>query len=69
MPIALAAMYNDVVICHVQAGDKSGHIDDITRMALAKISHLHFPATKNAEKRLIKLGEEKFRILEWALPN
>ena len=64
MPIALAAMYNDVVICHVQAGDKSGHIDDITRMALAKISHLLFPATKNAEKRLIKLGEEKYLLLQ-----
>tara|TARA_B100000530_G_scaffold336263_1_gene290481 strand:+ start:155 stop:1282 length:1128 start_codon:yes stop_codon:yes gene_type:complete len=69
MPIALTAMYNDVVICHVQAGDKSGHIDDVTRMALAKISHLHFPATEVAKKRLIKLGEEKFRIFKVGAPQ
>ena len=69
MPIALAALYNDVVICHVQAGDKSGHIDDVTRMALAKISHLHFPATSIAKNRLIKMGEEKFRIHKVGAPQ
>ena len=69
MPIALAALYNDIVICHVQAGDKSGHIDDITRMALAKISHLHFPATRIAKNRLIKMGEEKFRIHKVGAPQ
>ena len=69
MPIALASLYNDVVICHVQAGDKSGHIDDITRMALAKISHIHFSATEKACKRLIKMGEEKFRIHKVGAPQ
>lgn len=69
MPIALASLYNDVVICHVQAGDKSGHIDDITRMALAKISHIHFSATERAYRRLIKMGEEKFRIHKVGAPQ
>jgi GDP/UDP-N,N'-diacetylbacillosamine 2-epimerase (hydrolysing) len=69
MPIAIAALYNDVAIFHVQAGDKSGHIDNTTRMVLAKISHLHFPATEIAKKRLIKLGEEKFRIHKVGAPQ
>ena len=47
------------MIAHVQAGDRSGHIDDMTRMALAKLCHVHFPATKLAAERLLKLGEEK----------
>ena len=59
---AIACVYNDIPVAHVQAGDKSGHIDDITRMALAKLVHIHFPATETATKRLIKMGEEKFRI-------
>ena len=46
------------LVAHVQAGDRSGHIDDMTRMALAKLCHLHFPATKLAADRLIKLGEQ-----------
>ena len=46
-------------LAHIQAGDRSGHIDDMTRMTLAKLAHLHFPATKKAFDRLINLGEEK----------
>ena len=51
IPFAIACSYrNDVLLAHVQAGDRSGHIDDMTRMALAKLSHIHFPATKIAKK-------------------
>jgi len=63
MGIAISCCYKEnIILAHVQAGDRSGHIDDMTRMALAKLSHLHFPATKKAYQRLIKLGEEKNRI-------
>ena len=34
----------------------------MTRMALSKLCHIHFPATKKAKQRLLKLGEEKNRI-------
>ena len=63
MAIAIGCSYNkNILLAHVQAGDRSGHIDDMTRMALAKLSHLHFPATEMAYKRLLKLGEDKKRI-------
>ena len=63
MAIAISCSYNPgTLLAHVQAGDKSGHIDDMTRMALSKLCHIHFPATKKAKQRLIKLGEEKNRI-------
>lgn len=63
MSIAISCCYRaNILLAHVQAGDRSGHIDDMTRMALAKLAHLHFPATKKAYSRLIKLGEEKRRI-------
>jgi len=61
--VAIACCYrNNCLLAHVQAGDRSGHIDDMTRMALAKLCHIHFPATKKAKNRLIKLGEQKKRI-------
>ena len=66
---AISCVYNDIPVAHVQAGDKSGHIDDITRMALAKLVHIHFPATETAKKRLIKMGEEKFRIFKVGAPQ
>ena len=63
MSVAICCCYkNNILLCHVQAGDRSGHIDDMTRMALAKLAHLHFQATKKAYNRLIRLGEEKKRI-------
>jgi UDP-N-acetylglucosamine 2-epimerase (non-hydrolysing)/GDP/UDP-N,N'-diacetylbacillosamine 2-epimerase (hydrolysing) len=67
--VAISCIFNDKIICHVQAGDKSGHIDDLTRMTLAKLCHVHFPATDQAKKRLIKLGEEKFRIHKVGAPQ
>ena len=67
--VAIACTYSNHVIAHVQAGDRSGHIDDITRMTLSKLCHVHFPATLVAKKRLIKLGEEKFRIHKVGAPQ
>ena len=70
IPFAISCSYrNDVLLAHVQAGDRSGHIDDMTRMALAKLCHIHFPATILAQKRLIKLGEQKKRIFLVGAPQ
>ena len=62
MGIAISCSYNNYAIAHVQAGDRSGHIDDMTRMAISKLAHIHFPATKKAYNRLLRLGEQKKRI-------
>ena len=67
--VAIAATYSNQAIGHVQAGDRSGHFDDLTRMTLAKLCHLHFPATKLAAKRLVKLGEQRFRIYKIGAPQ
>ncbi len=70
MSFAIGCSYNqNIVLAHIQAGDRSGHIDDMTRMALAKMAHLHFPATKIAYDRLIKLGEERKRIFLVGAPQ
>ncbi len=70
MSIAISCCYtNKVALAHIQAGDRSGHIDDMTRMALSKLSHIHFPATKKAYNRLIKLGEDKRRIFLVGAPQ
>jgi GDP/UDP-N,N'-diacetylbacillosamine 2-epimerase (hydrolysing) len=70
MSIAICCTYNpNIILAHVQAGDRSGHIDDITRMTLAKMCHVHFPATKKAYQRLIKLGEQKNRIFLVGAPQ
>ena len=47
---------------HIQAGELLEMIDGVARHAIGKFAHLHFASNKDAANRLIKLGEEKFRI-------
>jgi GDP/UDP-N,N'-diacetylbacillosamine 2-epimerase (hydrolysing) len=63
------AAYMNIPIAHIQAGELSGNIDGQARHAIGKFTHLHFAANKDSEKRLIKLGEEKFRIHNVGAPQ
>lgn len=62
LTLCVAAAYMGLPIAHVQAGDKSGHIDDAARYAIAKLAHVHFASCPDSAERLRRLGEEEFRI-------
>lgn len=49
-------------ICHIQAGERSGNIDGMSRHAIARYSHLHFAANEDAVNRLVKSGEDESRV-------
>jgi GDP/UDP-N,N'-diacetylbacillosamine 2-epimerase (hydrolysing) len=66
---AIAAAYSYIPIAHIQAGEKSGNIDGTTRHAIARFAHIHFASNKDAADRLIKSGEEKFRIFNVGAPQ
>jgi UDP-hydrolysing UDP-N-acetyl-D-glucosamine 2-epimerase len=57
MSTALAAAYMNIPVAHTMGGEVSGNIDESIRHAVTKMWHIHFPASKDAEKRIIKLGE------------
>ncbi len=59
---SIVCAYTNTPIAHIQAGELSGNIDGVARHAIGKFAHLHFASNKDAANRLIKLGEEKFRI-------
>lgn len=65
----IAAGYANVPVAHIQAGELSGIIDGQARHAIGKFSNLHFASNYDAYKRLIKLGEEKFRVKEVGAPQ
>lgn len=65
----IAASYMNVPTAHIQAGDKSGHIDDIARMAIAKFAHLHFASCEESAERVRRLGEQEFRIFNVGAPQ
>ncbi|HER26352.1 MAG TPA: UDP-N-acetylglucosamine 2-epimerase (hydrolyzing) [Rhodospirillales bacterium] len=59
---ALAGAYMYTPVCHIQAGERSGNIDGVARHAIGKFAHLHLAANEDAAERLIKLGEQPFRV-------
>lgn len=62
LPVAISATYMNIPIAHLEGGEVSGSIDESIRHAITKLSHLHFPASKEAAKRIEKLGENRDRI-------
>ena len=62
---ALVGAHLNIPVIHIHGGDQgdnAGHIDDSTRHAITKFSHLHFVATKQSAERIVKMGEEKWRV-------
>ena len=62
LAMCITASYMNIRIAHIQAGDKSGHIDDLSRGAISKFAHLHF-ASSTSCKRLASWGEDKKEFL------
>jgi UDP-hydrolysing UDP-N-acetyl-D-glucosamine 2-epimerase len=61
---AAAGCIAGLVVAHIHGGDRAlGQVDDTLRHAITKLSHLHFPATPGAARRLTKLGEDSRRIV------
>ena len=52
-----------IPVAHIAGGAVTrGAIDDGFRHAISKLSHLHFPETRIQADRLVRLGEEAWRI-------
>lgn len=66
---AIAGAYTYIPVGHIQAGEVSGNIDGAARHAIGKLAHVHFASNKDAEERLIKLAEEKFRVFNTGAPQ
>ena len=67
---AAAAHVSGVAVAHVHGGDRAaGQIDDSLRHAITKLAHVHFPATKTSEQRIVKLGEDPWRIHRCGSPG
>ncbi len=69
LTLCVAAAYMGLPIAHIQAGDKSGHIDDAARYAIAKLAHIHFASCDDSAERLRRLGEQDFRIFNVGAPQ
>ena len=60
----VAAAHMNIPVAHIHGGDSTtgGCIDEQIRHAITRFAHIHFPATPKSAERLIKMGEEPWRI-------
>lgn len=63
---AMTASYMNIPVIHFAGGDHTnpvgGNIDEQVRHATSKFSHVHFTMRAEHTERLLKLGEEPWRI-------
>ena len=60
---AYCGAYLGIPVAHYAAGDRAtGNVDDFVRHAISRLAHLHFTLTEDARERLIKSGEQPWRV-------
>jgi len=62
---AISSYLKKIPIIHYEGGDKTegGALDDNIRHAITKISNIHITSNQESQKRIIKMGEEKWRCV------
>jgi UDP-hydrolysing UDP-N-acetyl-D-glucosamine 2-epimerase len=67
---ASVALALRIPMAHIEGGEISqGAIDDSVRNALTKLAHIHFTSTETAQRRVIAMGEEPWRVHRAGAPS
>jgi UDP-hydrolysing UDP-N-acetyl-D-glucosamine 2-epimerase len=67
---AVAAAPLNIPVAHLHGGERSeGAIDELFRHAITKLSHLHFASTTEYAQRIIRMGEEPWRVTVSGAPG
>jgi len=60
---AIAATTMNIPVAHIAGGDVGmGDIDHVMRHAITKLAHLHFTMSDQSRHRVMKMGEEPWRV-------
>jgi len=59
---AIVGAYLAIPVAHIHGGDVSSTVDEFARHAITKLSCIHFAVTKKSAERIVKMGEEKWRV-------
>jgi GDP/UDP-N,N'-diacetylbacillosamine 2-epimerase (hydrolysing) len=60
---ATCAMMMNIPIAHMNGGESTeGAVDEQIRHAITKMAHIHFPGAEYYKERILKMGEEHWRV-------
>lgn len=67
---ASAALALRIPVAHIEGGELSeGAIDQAVRNALTMMSHIHLVPTETARRRVVRMGEEEWRVHRVGAPS
>lgn len=66
---AMVGAYLAIPVAHIHGGEVSLTVDELTRHVITKFSHIHFAATRESLRRIIKLGEDPWRVFLTGAPG
>jgi UDP-hydrolysing UDP-N-acetyl-D-glucosamine 2-epimerase len=66
---AIVGAYLSIPVAHIHGGEVTSTVDDLVRHAITKLSHIHFPATEESAKRIIRMGEDPSRVFIVGAPG
>jgi len=67
---ALLGAYLNIPVAHIGGGDRViGNVDDQVRHAVTKLAHIHFPTNEESKNRILRLGEQEFRVFNVGNPG
>lgn len=66
---AIVGAFRNILVAHIEGGERSGTIDEMIRHSVTKLSHLHFVANEEHARRLYQLGEEQDSVFVIGSPD
>ena len=69
LPAAMAAVYMNKTVAHIEGGDMTGSIDESIRHAVTKLAHIHFATNNESAERIRKMGENPRYIFNVGSPD
>lgn len=66
---AIVGSLNNILVAHIEGGERSGTIDELIRHAITKLSHIHFVSNNEARNRLAQMGEVPSSIFVIGSPD
>lgn len=70
MTTALVGAYMNIPVAHISGGDRVvGNVDDQLRHAVTKLAHLHYVTSDASAERVLRLGEEPWRVTNVGNPG
>lgn len=66
---AIVGTHLTIPVVHIHGGEVTATVDEMVRHATTKLSHIHLAVTKKSAERIIKMGEDPWRVFITGTPG